>query len=275
MATVQDVQAAIEAASASWEAGETPISALPAQRGDLQIFGLRVGSEETNQLTFGVEEALQESAPPILPPAFDWTKQDGKNWLSPIQNQQQCSACVAFAVCGAMEAAVRIKQRNADYPINLSEAELFFCAGCNCMDGWTPVAALNRAQANGVAAESSAPYTGRNQPCRKAPPIARVIDWRSLATSTQRKQALVQQGPIIGGMRVFDDFRYYKSGIYRHVTGDLLGLHAICIVGYDDNAGCWIVRNSWGTGWGEAGYFRIAYGQCAIDDAFASYAIWV
>ena len=39
----------------------------------------------------------------------------------------------------------------------------------------------------------------------------------------------------------------------------------MAIVGYDDNTGCWICKNSWGTGWGEQGFFRIAYGQCNIE----------
>jgi C1A family cysteine protease len=45
----------------------------------------------------------------------------------------------------------------------------------------------------------------------------------------------------------------------------MAGGHCVEIIGYDDNLGCWICKNSWGTGWGEAGYFRIAYGQCAIE----------
>jgi C1A family cysteine protease len=76
-------------------------------------------------------------------------------------------------------------------------------------------------------------------------------------------------------MKVFEDFRAYRSGVYEHVVGKEIGLHAVCIVGCDDEAGCWIVKNSWSPAFGENGFFRIKYGECCIDDAFASYALSV
>lgn len=57
------------------------------------------------------------------------------------------------------------------------------------------------------------------------------------------------------------------------MSGDLEGYHCVAVVGYDDEDGCWICKNSWGTGWGEEdggkrGWFRIKYGECGIDNAF-------
>ena len=54
--------------------------------------------------------------------------------------------------------------------------------------------------------------------------------------------------------------------VFTHVTGNVAGGHCISIVGYDDAAGCWMAKNSWGTGWGESGFFQIAYGQGAYPD---------
>ena len=73
-----------------------------------------------------------------------------------------------------------------------------------------------------------------------------------------RKQAIAQNGPVIAGMKVFEDMYYYRSGIYRHVAGELRGLHAVAVIGYNDSKKYWIVKNSWGTGWGEQGFMRIA-----------------
>jgi hypothetical protein len=68
------------------------------------------------------------------------------------------------------------------------------------------------------------------------------------------------------GMQVCSDFYYYRGGVYTYEYGEALGTHAICVVGYSDIENCWICKNCWGTDWGEAGFFRIAYGQCGIDD---------
>jgi hypothetical protein len=74
-------------------------------------------------------------------------------------------------------------------------------------------------------------------------------------------------------MAVYQDFFSYSGGVYRHVTGALAGYHAVSVVGYDDTQSCWISKNSWGPGWGEAGFFRIGYGQAGIDSQFAFYDV--
>ena len=86
-----------------------------------------------------------------------------------------------------------------------------------------------------------------------------------------RKQALAANGPVIAGMRVYEDFYYYRSGTYRQAAGRYRGLHAVAVVGYDDAARHWIVKNSWGGGWGEGGFINIGYGECGIDSLFAFY----
>jgi cathepsin B len=59
----------------------------------------------------------------------------------------------------------------------------------------------------------------------------------------------------------------YESGIYKHVSGGLLGGHAVVIVGWgvEDGTNYWIAQNSWAADWGEEGYFRIAEGECNFD----------
>ncbi len=79
------------------------------------------------------------------------------------------------------------------------------------------------------------------------------------------KKWLSTRGSLATCLTVYDDFYAYRTGVYRHVTGNLAGGHCVCCVGYDDAQGCWICKNSWSTGWGDAGFFRIAYGQVGID----------
>src|SRR5216110_1779739 len=72
-------------------------------------------------------------------------------------------------------------------------------------------------------------------------------------------------GPLDACFSVYNDFFGYSSGIYHHVTGAYAGGHCVGIVGYNDSGQYWIAKNSWGTGWGESGFFRIGYGECGID----------
>jgi hypothetical protein len=74
-------------------------------------------------------------------------------------------------------------------------------------------------------------------------------------------------------MAVYNDFFSYRSGLYAYATGSLAGYHAIQIIGYNDTAQCFIVKNSRGTGWGEAGFFRIAYSELNSPTQFGDYTI--
>lgn len=91
---------------------------------------------------------------------------------------------------------------------------------------------------------------------------------------------LVKNGPMAVAFEVYNDFMNYKSGVYHH-TGLQdrfnpfeITNHAVLLVGYGTDMrdpsmpqDYWLVKNSWGTGWGEEGYFRIRRGtdECSIE----------
>lgn len=251
------VEEAIAAKRLSWNAGETAIAATAATSGR---FGLRPASlaAEALQVATVIPNAFRGKRPAKI----DWRDEDR---VSPIKFQDLCGACVAFATCAAMESALAIAEGTAA-SLDLAEADLFFC-GCGdcCEDGWDFVPALERA-AKGIGLEQDLPY-GVDAVCETIPAVLRVSNWQTTHSAEDRRYA-VARGPVIAGMRVFDDFRYYTRGIYEHAAGDEVGLHAVCVVGYDDEASCWIVKNSWSEGWGENGFCRIAYGQCGLDQEF-------
>jgi hypothetical protein len=71
----------------------------------------------------------------------------------------------------------------------------------------------------------------------------------------------IRQGPVIAWMRVYEDFLFYRSGVYEWTGADYTNAnHFVVMVGWDNEEGYWICRNSWSTLWGEAGYFRIRMG---------------
>lgn len=76
------------------------------------------------------------------------------------------------------------------------------------------------------------------------------------------KEELYKNGPVNTGFVVYEDFMTYKSGVYKHQSGGMLGGHAVKIIGWgkDDQGEHWIVQNSWTANWGVDGFFKIAFG---------------
>ena len=101
-----------------------------------------------------------------------------------------------------------------------------------------------------------------------------MFDWmRRVLSASDRKSVLAAKGPMVAGLAVYDDFYSYTGGVYRVTSQTLVGYHAVCVVGYDDAQQCWVCKNSWGAGFGEAGNFRIGYGESGVDTDFAFYDV--
>uniref|UniRef100_A0A5K3FTA7 Cathepsin B-like cysteine proteinase n=1 Tax=Mesocestoides corti TaxID=53468 RepID=A0A5K3FTA7_MESCO len=83
------------------------------------------------------------------------------------------------------------------------------------------------------------------------------------------KHELFTNGPVEADFEVYADFPSYKSGVYQHVSGALLGGHAIKLMGWGEENGVpyWLCANSWNTDWGDGGFFKILRGEnhCGIE----------
>jgi len=104
----------------------------------------------------------------------------------------------------------------------------------------------------------------------------KINDWNWVSGRDSIKNALVNYGPLVGAYEVFEDFYYdypdtneWPDNVYYYHYGNSVGWHAIAIVGYNDNPGYWICKNSWGSGWGLSGYFKIGYGECSLENNIA------
>ncbi|HEV3323895.1 MAG TPA: C1 family peptidase [Solirubrobacteraceae bacterium] len=281
MLSIEEVQKEIEAAAeADWEAGETSESALSDVAASARV-GYVPGPgepslEEAEQIARAALEGGGEVAMAVgVPPGFDWRDVGGKNFVTPIKNQESCGSCVAFGSIAPVESLIRIKRNDPNYAADLSEAHLFFCYGPKAgagrcpAGGWSPEPAYTSMK-TGVVDEDCFPYTPVDQPCKLCTDwqnrLTKISGWNKPTTIPEIKNLLSTTGPATACFTVYEDFMHYKSGVYKHVAGRVVGGHCVCIVGYDDAQGCWIAKNSWGTGWGEGGFFRIAYGQCGIDN---------
>lgn len=185
--------------------------------------------------------------------------------ITPIKNQGQCGSCWAFAMTALVESV------NGGKNLDLSEQHLVSCctSSSGCQGGYIASVAQWIINKGGIHMEKDWAYTsgsnGQNGTCKTVTGTKYTISSVSNVSSNSAIKAALDAGlPVDTGMYVYGDFMYYKSGIYKHVSGDYKGGHAVVIVGYNDAESYWIVKNSWGTGWGENGYFRIAYSECNI-----------
>ncbi len=87
------------------------------------------------------------------------------------------------------------------------------------------------------------------------------------------KEEIMKNGPVQTGFIVYEDFMYYKSGIYKRESDKILGGHAVKIIGWgtEDETNYWIAQNSWSEKWGENGYFKIAEKECYFDSFAVSF----
>lgn len=214
--------------------------------------------------------------PPVigaLPAAFNWCTLGG---CTPVKNQGGCGSCWAFSTLGALECLILIQDGVTE---NLSEQWLVSCNayGYDCDGGWFVHPHLlnipDDCAAIGAVLEADFPYTGTNAPCACPYPRAYTIDdWAYIGTGgtippvEDIKQAIYAYGPVSTAMYADATTQAYTGGIYNHCP-DAGVNHGVVLVGWDDNqgpGGVWIMRNSWGAGWGEAGYMRIPYGCSRI-----------
>lgn len=280
---VQHLNRTLVRQNAGWTAKQNVMSDLRPEEA-VHRLGLREEMPSAESVDFRV--ARDPHATFDLPVRFDWRNRDGVNWVSPILDQGNCGSCVAFAAIGVLETQWKITNGMAGLNLKLSPQNAFACGGGSCNFGWWPEFAARYLQRSGVPDEACMPYTsgatGEDVACRVtcADADRRSVKLSSYSTPTRRvanveavKRAL-QNGPLVTTLSVYADFMAYGSGVYKHVSGEMLGGHAISIVGYDDAKQAYIVRNSWGDTWGENGFGYVAYDDhSGVGDQTWSYVL--
>ncbi len=277
---LDDIRGAIKSKGAKWSAGETSVSKLSAQEKKLRAGTFSpVLTAPAQTQTFGNLLTATTGT-------FDWRNIGGNNDVTPVKDQGSCGDCWAFATTAALESFTLI---NGTYNQNLNLAEqiLLSCSGAGSCSGGYIDQASNYFLNTGLPPEADYPYTQTNGTCSTATvgwqtSTSKIPAWQWVATTSPTastiKNALFTYGPLVTTMAVYSDFFSYQSGIYSYVSGNYVGGHGVLIVGYTDDStapggGYFIVKNSWGTGWGESGYFQIAYSELQSVVQFGNYTI--
>ena len=193
-----------------------------------------------------------------------------------IRDQGQCGSCWAFGATEALSDRFAIEQ---DVDVVLSPQHLVACDTHNfgCNGGY-----LNKAWdfmvKTGVMTDECFPYTsgttGQDGDCKKTcadgstPVLYHAKSHKTVRSVSAAQEAIQTGGPIEAAFTVYEDFMSYKSGVYHHTTGSMLGGHAIKALGWgtEDGVDYWLMANSWSPTWGDQGFFKIKRGDCGINN---------
>ena len=211
-----------------------------------------------------------------IPDALDWRD---KGAVTPVKDQGQCGSCWSFSATGAMEGAWEISKGEL---ISLSEQQLVGCSagrtygnhGCmgGLMDG-----AFDYAIDTGMCTEESYPYTATDGSCSECVPV---VSMSTCVDVTPNNQQHLKEAVSIGPVSIAIEadtrvFQMYTSGV---LTSSDCGTdldHGVLIAGYGilDDVPFWLVKNSWGTGWGDEGYIRIERSDSVNDKGICGIAM--
>eukprot|EP00035_Acanthoeca_spectabilis_P019983 m.430574 g.430574 ORF g.430574 m.430574 type:complete len:469 (+) comp17183_c0_seq1:693-2099(+) len=255
-------------------------------------------SEEFKATKLGYSKALARvSAAPVcpalpkvkIPDSLDWRT---KNIVTPVKNQGGCGSCWAFSTAETLESHLAMKTGKLDV---FSPQEFVDCVqnpnqcgGTGGCEGATQWLGFDYAMKHGIATEASYPYKGRDEACdvSKMNIVGNITGYCRLPhvssnftadeQYSELMQSVTQLGPIAISAAA-EPWQMYEKGVFSSKNCGTDIDHAIQLVGFGTSDGVlgksdyWLVRNSWGPGWGEDGYIRIKrYGAtgeepCAED----------
>lgn len=222
-----------------------------------------------------------------LPANYFWGNVNGTNYLTFQRNQHipiYCGSCWAFSATSALSDRIKIA-RKAQWPdINLSPQVLISCElpdeGCHGGDARTAYEWIHN---NNITDEQCSPYQAYGHDngvgctadikCRDCLPtkgcwarehakVYSVDEYGDVKGEEDMMNEILKRGPITCAIAVTQELVNYTSGVFEDKTGRKELDHDISVVGWGEEKGTkyWIIRNSWGSYWGEGGNFRLIRG---------------
>jgi len=298
----------VNSAHTTWEATSSKFMTW-SEESIKRLMGVRPEYFEQHKLLTPIEHEV----PNDLPDNFD-ARQQWPNCptLKEVRDQGSCGSCWAFGAVEAMSDRICIASNGAQNAHISAEDLVACCSSCGFgCDGGFPQAAWSYFKNTGLVTggnynskQGCEPYTlpacehhvppGKYPPCQGELPTPsctkKCIDGYSIpypkdkhygesvySVRSDQKQIeteIFKNGPVEAAFTVYADFLTYKSGVYQHTSGSVLGGHAVKILGWgvENSTPYWLVANSWNEDWGDQGFFKILRGknECGIEDGIVA-----
>ncbi|CAE8672832.1 unnamed protein product [Polarella glacialis] len=229
-----------------------------------------------------------------LPKSWDWRNVSGQSYVTSMTNEHAptyCGSCWAQGVASALSDRLSVQQKGSWPKVALAPQVLLNCVAGGSCKGGDPAGAYSYMHRNGIVDQTCQLYQGRKLQCSghgvcetcapsndehglvwpghcaavSSPVMYFVSEYGSVRGAQSMKAEIYQRGPIGCGLQATRQFRSYSGGIYSESADGQIN-HQVSVAGWG-RAGrheteprgteFWIGRNSWGTFWGEDGWFRI------------------
>nr|3F75_A Chain A, Cathepsin L Protease [Toxoplasma gondii RH] len=212
--------------------------------------------------------------PSELPAGVDWRS---RGCVTPVKDQRDCGSCWAFSTTGALEGAHCAKTGKL---VSLSEQELMDCSRAegnqSCSGGEMNDAFQYVLDSGGICSEDAYPYLARDEECRaqSCEKVVKILGFKDVPRRSEAAmKAALAKSPVSIAIEADQmPFQFYHEGVFDASCGTDLD-HGVLLVGYgtdkESKKDFWIMKNSWGTGWGRDGYMYMAMhkgeeGQCGL-----------
>ncbi|KAI4333863.1 hypothetical protein L6164_018620 [Bauhinia variegata] len=196
-----------------------------------------------------------------LPTSIDWRE---KGAVTEMRDQGRCGSCWAFSAVAAVEGINKIKTGEL---VSLSEQQLVDCDVGNgnegCQGGYMDKAFAYIIEHGGLTTEKNYPYKGSDGICNKTKAkhlAVNISGYENVPANNEEKlKAAAANQPVAVAIDAAGyEFQLYSEGIFTGKCGKELN-HGVTIVGYggEGKNKFWLVKNSWGSNWGESGYVKM------------------